>query len=110
MTDDELRNILHTGLSDHERRHVVLLDKVFHNARRVVRKAERGTTEVRLNKVDGMVLCDLCLDAAGGECHVPGCIMFLNRAPDLPLREKVFLFGGQITPLVQKPARTGGER
>lgn len=30
-------------------------------------------------------LCDLCLGGAGGECHVPGCALWLNRAPDLPL-------------------------
>jgi hypothetical protein len=30
-------------------------------------------------------LCDLCIAGAGGECHVPGCAMFLNRAPDVPL-------------------------
>lgn len=31
-------------------------------------------------------LCSLCLDGKGGECHTPGCALFLNRAPDLPLR------------------------
>jgi hypothetical protein len=31
-------------------------------------------------------LCDLCLDGAGGECHVPGCSLWMNRAPDIPLR------------------------
>lgn len=31
-------------------------------------------------------LCDLCLDGAGGECHTPGCALWINRAPDLPLR------------------------
>lgn len=35
------------------------------------------------------MLCDPCLDGAGGECHVPGCAMWLNRAPDLPLRDKL---------------------
>lgn len=34
-------------------------------------------------------LCDLCLDGVGGECHVPGCALYLNRAPDLSLREHV---------------------
>ena len=33
-----------------------------------------------------MWLCDLCLDGKGGECHTPGCALFLNRAPDLSLR------------------------
>lgn len=31
-------------------------------------------------------LCDLCLDGEGGECHVPGCSLYLNRAPDLNIR------------------------
>lgn len=31
-------------------------------------------------------LCDLCLDGVGGQCHVPGCALWLNTAPDLPLR------------------------
>jgi hypothetical protein len=30
-------------------------------------------------------MCDLCLAGAGGECHVPGCAFWLNRAPDLPI-------------------------
>ena len=30
-------------------------------------------------------LCDLCLDGAGGECHVPGCALWINRAPDVAL-------------------------
>lgn len=36
-------------------------------------------------------LCSLCLEGAGGECHTPGCAMWLNRAPDLPLREHVMV-------------------
>lgn len=32
-------------------------------------------------------LCDLCLDGKGGECHSPGCSLWLNRAPDLSLRD-----------------------
>lgn len=31
-------------------------------------------------------LCGLCLDGKGGECHTPGCALFLNRAPDISLR------------------------
>lgn len=31
-------------------------------------------------------MCNLCLDGVGGECHVPGCALYLNRAPDLKLR------------------------
>jgi len=40
-----------------------------------------------LNHVN-LILCDLCLDGVGGECHVPGCAMWLNSAPDLELRSK----------------------
>lgn len=32
-------------------------------------------------------LCSLCIDGVGGECHVPGCAFWLNRAPDLPLTD-----------------------
>jgi hypothetical protein len=31
-------------------------------------------------------LCDDCLNGAGGECHTPGCGLWMNRAPDLPIR------------------------
>ncbi len=30
-------------------------------------------------------LCDLCVKGAGGECHVPGCAMWMKSAPDVPL-------------------------
>ncbi|HYM98093.1 MAG TPA: hypothetical protein VET26_12385 [Candidatus Sulfotelmatobacter sp.] len=30
-------------------------------------------------------LCSACLSGAGGECHTPGCALWLNRAPDLPV-------------------------
>lgn len=26
-------------------------------------------------------VCDLCLTAAGGECHVPGCVYWMQAAP-----------------------------
>jgi hypothetical protein len=42
-------------------------------------------SDPRLNLVK-LVLCDPCLDGKGGECHSPGCCLFLNRAPDLSLR------------------------
>jgi hypothetical protein len=32
-------------------------------------------------------LCDPCLDGMGGECHTPGCALWLNRAPDIQLRD-----------------------
>ena len=31
-------------------------------------------------------LCEPCLDGVGGECHTPGCSLFLHTAPDLPVR------------------------
>lgn len=39
---------------------------------------------VELNTVV-VTLCDLCLEGAGGECHTPGCGLYMNRAPDVPL-------------------------
>lgn len=32
-----------------------------------------------------LTLCALCVDGSGGECHVPGCALYMNRAPDTPL-------------------------
>jgi hypothetical protein len=49
----------------------------------VTRQSEPGLNEVTLT------ICDLCLDGAGGECHTPGCALWLNRAPDLSLRQRV---------------------
>jgi NTP pyrophosphatase (non-canonical NTP hydrolase) len=36
-------------------------------------------------------LCDRCLDGEGGECHTPGCALWMNRAPDVAIRSKVEL-------------------
>jgi hypothetical protein len=36
-------------------------------------------------------LCDPCLDGMGGQCHTPGCALWINRAPDLPLRGNPFV-------------------
>lgn len=33
-----------------------------------------------------LTLCELCLDGKGGECHTPGCALWMNRSPDVPLR------------------------
>jgi hypothetical protein len=30
-------------------------------------------------------LCRRCLGGAGGECHTPGCALWMNRAPDVPI-------------------------
>ena len=53
----------------------------------VLSKQERdgATTEPALHRVT-MMLCSLCLDGTGGECHTPGCSLWINRAPDLSLR------------------------
>lgn len=42
------------------------------------------TNEPKVHTVE-IRLCDLCLAGAGGECHVPGCALWLRRAPDLAL-------------------------
>lgn len=34
-------------------------------------------------------LCELCLNGAGGECHTPGCVLWLNRGPDLALHPEL---------------------
>jgi hypothetical protein len=44
----------------------------------------REDEDVPLHQVT-LWLCELCLSGAGGECHVPGCALWMNRAPDLPV-------------------------
>lgn len=44
-----------------------------------------GATEPGVHLVQ-LRLCDPCIDGEGGECHTPGCALWINRAPDLPLR------------------------
>ena len=39
---------------------------------------------VSLHKIR-LTLCSLCLLGEGGECHTPGCSLWINRAPDLPV-------------------------
>lgn len=43
------------------------------------------TPEIPLQRVT-LTLCVLCLAGMGGECHSPGCALWLNRAPDIPIR------------------------
>lgn len=47
-----------------------------------------------------VLICSLCLDGAGGECHTPGCVMWLNRAPDLPILDHpcLLMLDGQPGP------------
>lgn len=49
-----------------------------------------GESEPTLHEVR-LTLCSLCLDGAGGECHTPACALWINRAPDLPLRDHPFV-------------------
>ena len=32
-----------------------------------------------------LALCDQCLDGIGGECHTPGCALWMNRSPDVSI-------------------------
>lgn len=32
-----------------------------------------------------LTLCSLCLRGEGGECHSPGCALWMKSAPDCPL-------------------------
>jgi len=65
----------------------------------VARFFPRNTAPRGLNLVSNVHICDQCLDGAGGECHTPGCILFLNRGPDIPIRDSVLLTSGTIEPL-----------
>lgn len=44
-----------------------------------------------------LVLCSLCLSGAGGECHIPGCALWMNRAPDVPLAVRHEALGRDVT-------------
>lgn len=52
----------------------------------------------RLNYVE-ITLCDACLDGQGGECHVPGCGLWMACAPDIPIRDKAH----DVTPYREGP-------
>lgn len=53
---------------------------------RETEKLDDDEPNVRLVTVG---LCELCIGGAGGECHTPGCILWLNRAPDLALHAEL---------------------
>lgn len=56
-----------------------------------------GGDEPTLEAVTGTIrICSACLDGAGGECHTPGCILWINRAPDLAIREMLLANGCRI--------------
>jgi hypothetical protein len=50
-----------------------------------------------INRVDGIYICDLCLDGKGGICWSPGCIFWAKTAPDVPIRDYILDCGGIIT-------------
>lgn len=47
-------------------------------------EANDGRPPLVLHRVT-LTLCSLCLAGAGGECHTPGCALWLRRAPDVAL-------------------------
>lgn len=61
-------------------------------------------SDPKLNTVDGVSLCDLCLDGKGGECHTPGCLLYLLAdlrrralaAPPIAREEELVDFIAQI--------------
>lgn len=32
-----------------------------------------------------LTLCEPCINGAGGECHSPGCDLWIHQAPDIPI-------------------------
>lgn len=58
---------------------------------------------VRVRRI-ALWLCDLCLAVAGGECHVPGCALFMNRAPDLAVAPELY---EDVTPAAPTPGTEG---
>lgn len=36
-----------------------------------------------------IVICRLCLDGQGSECHTPGCALYLHRV-DLPIAPEMY--------------------
>lgn len=47
--------------------------------------------------VTALPICSACLDGEGGECHTPGCVFWINRAPDIPLRPNLEARGARIS-------------
>jgi hypothetical protein len=43
----------------------------------------------KLNKIE-IIICDYCLAGDGDECHTPGCALFLNRTPNIPINPKLY--------------------
>src|SRR5450755_2561648 len=65
-------------VSNHnERRHDTMTESI-------ITEDEIKEDESKLRRVT-LDLCVLCLNGAGGECHSPGCALWINRAPDIPV-------------------------
>lgn len=43
-----------------------------------------GPGSPSLHKVT-LTLCSLCILGEGGQCHTPGCALWIKSAPDIPL-------------------------
>jgi hypothetical protein len=52
-------------------------------------------------------VCDLCLDGAGGECHVPGCTYWLNDAPTGDTLAWLRELRDRSTPGMPRPTSSG---
>jgi hypothetical protein len=55
----------------------------------VEQERRRRLTYYRLEETSDdlqpVLLCTLCRSGAGGQCHTPGCALWMNRAPDVPV-------------------------
>jgi hypothetical protein len=38
-----------------------------------------------------VTICERCIAGEGGECHTPGCLLYMNRAPDVPLQLSLYM-------------------
>jgi hypothetical protein len=56
-----------------------------------------GTISVHRITLD---LCSLCITGAGGQCHTPGCSLWIHAAPDIPV---------SLSPAPEPPARLSAD-
>ena len=47
--------------------------------------------------------CEACYRGKGGECHTPGCVLYLSRAPDIPWGNRVDEYMRPASPVVSAP-------
>jgi hypothetical protein len=55
--------------------------------------------EPGLNRVNGALICDACLNGEGGICTTPGCIFIWRTAPDIEIQRAIQECGGTIEPV-----------